>query len=149
MSKVCAGHLAIIGTNLIFGLNMPVIQSLLSGWMTPMRYMLSRILFAALLFWSIVPFRRGEKVAGKDLLIIALGGDRLHCLSISLCSGTSIYYPGPKFLDYRDESSACHAAFCVAFKRSHYASKNSGSVFRSRWNRSAAHEFRTVRSGGQ
>lgn len=68
------GHLAAFSTNLIFGLNMPITAILLSGWITPMGYTMSRVLFATALFWIISLFHRPEKVTGKDLAIIALGG---------------------------------------------------------------------------
>ena len=68
------GHLAAFSTNLIFGLNMPVTAILLTGWVTPMGYTISRVLFAACLFWIVSLFRENERVNGRDLGIIALGG---------------------------------------------------------------------------
>lgn len=69
-----AGHAAALVANLFFGLNMPVAKGLLSGWMTPMGFTLSRILLAVVIFWGASPFLPRENVSRRDLLIIALGG---------------------------------------------------------------------------
>lgn len=69
-----AGHAAALTANLFFGLNMPVAKGLLSGWMTPMGFTLSRILLAVAIFWGASPFFSREHVSRRDLLIIALGG---------------------------------------------------------------------------
>lgn len=68
------GHAAALTANLFFGLNMPVAKGLLSGWMTPMGFTLSRILLAVVIFWGASPFFPREHVSRRDLLIIALGG---------------------------------------------------------------------------
>lgn len=68
------GHVAAITTNVIFGLNIPITKSLLSGWMSPMGYTLTRMLFGMSMFWIISLFQKKEKVAKKDLLMIFLCG---------------------------------------------------------------------------
>lgn len=68
------GHIAAITTNVIFGLNIPITKSLLSGWMTPMGYTLTRMIFGMCMFWMIGLFRKKEKVVFKDLLMIFLCG---------------------------------------------------------------------------
>lgn len=68
------GHLAVLFANVIFGLNVPISKSLLTGWMTPMGYTTTRMLFGAFIFWLIGLFAPKEKVEVKDLLIIAAGG---------------------------------------------------------------------------
>ena len=60
--------------NVIFGLGVPVTKLLLDHWVTPMGYMASRSLFAAIIFWVISLFMPKEKVARKDLVVILLGG---------------------------------------------------------------------------
>ncbi len=60
--------------NVIFGLGVPVTKLLLDHWVTPMGYMASRSLFAAIIFWIISLFMPKEKVARKDLVVILLGG---------------------------------------------------------------------------
>ena len=68
------GHLAVLTANVIFGLNVPVTKALLDHWMTPLGYMTMRTLSATLIFWTIQCFLPKEKVAPRDLLIIAVGG---------------------------------------------------------------------------
>lgn len=68
------GHIAAITTNVIFGLNIPVTKSLLSGWMSPMGYTLTRMIFGMCMFWIIGLFQKKEKVLFKDLMIIFLCG---------------------------------------------------------------------------
>lgn len=68
------GYIAIIAANLIFGIHIPVSAALLSGWMSPVGYMTARILFATIIFWIAGLFISKEKVAPKDLLLIAVGG---------------------------------------------------------------------------
>lgn len=68
------GHIAAITTNVIFGLNIPVTKSLLSGWMSPMGYTLTRMIFGMCMFWLIGMFQKKEKVVFKDLMMIFLCG---------------------------------------------------------------------------
>lgn len=68
------GHLAAITTNVIFGLNIPITKSLLSSWMTPMGYTLTRMIFGMCMFWIIGLFQKKEKVIFKDLMMIFLCG---------------------------------------------------------------------------
>ena len=68
------GHLAIFSANVIFGLGVPVTKLLLDDWVTPMGYMASRCVFAALIFWVIACFLPKEHVEKRDLVVILLGG---------------------------------------------------------------------------
>lgn len=68
------GIVAIVFANLIFGLNIPVTKSLISDWMTPMGYTMTRMIFGAVIFWIIGSFLSKEKVEGKDLFTILIGG---------------------------------------------------------------------------
>ncbi|MCB0374371.1 MAG: EamA family transporter [Sinomicrobium sp.] len=68
------GILAIISANVIFGLNIPVTKSLVSQWMTPAGYTITRMFFGTIVFWTIGTFLRHEKVLRKDLLVMLLGG---------------------------------------------------------------------------
>ena len=68
------GHAAVLTANVIFGLNIPVTKFLLSGWMNPLGYMLSRTAVATLCFWVASLFVQKEKVSARDLLLTALGG---------------------------------------------------------------------------
>lgn len=73
-NKKLQGHAAVLTANVIFGLGVPVTKLLLDHWVTPMGYMASRSLFAAIIFWIISLFMPKEKVARKDLVVILLGG---------------------------------------------------------------------------
>ena len=74
MDKKVNGHMAIILANVIFGLGVPVTKYLLDQWVTPMTYMATRCVGAALVFWLIAAFLPQEKVEKKDLVVILLGG---------------------------------------------------------------------------
>ena len=60
--------------NVIFGLGVPVTKYLLDQWVTPMTYMATRCIGAALIFWVISLFLPKERVEWKDLFVIMLGG---------------------------------------------------------------------------
>lgn len=68
------GHSAVLLANVIFGLGVPVTKLLLSQWVSPMAYMATRCMGAALVFWVISLFMPRERVAGRDLLVIMGGG---------------------------------------------------------------------------
>lgn len=68
------GHAAVMTANMIFGLGVPVTKYLLDQWVTPMTYMATRCIGAALIFWVISLFLPKEHVERKDLFVIMLGG---------------------------------------------------------------------------
>ena len=68
-SKLLA-HAAILFANIIFGLGIPVTKLLLNDWVSPMTYMATRSLGAAVVFWIIACFMKPEKVERRDLLVI-------------------------------------------------------------------------------
>lgn len=72
-SKIQA-HGAILLANTIFGLGVPITKMLLEDWVSPMTYMATRSLGAAIVFWVIAAFMKPEKVERRDLLVIMLGG---------------------------------------------------------------------------
>lgn len=72
-SKIQA-HVAILFANIIFGLGVPVTKLLLNDWVSPMTYMATRSLGAAVVFWLIACFMKPEKVERRDLIVIMLGG---------------------------------------------------------------------------
>lgn len=67
------GHIAILATNLIFGLNTPTAKTLVPQWISPTALTLLRMSVAALIFWSIAFFLQREKVSRKDLITIFFG----------------------------------------------------------------------------
>lgn len=74
MRKTWKGHTAILLSQLIIGLNVPVGKALLSGWMTPWGLTFIRVTGAAALFWLVSLFVKKENVARSDLPLLALGG---------------------------------------------------------------------------
>ena len=73
MDKI-KGHIAILLANVIFGLGVPVTKALLDKWVSPMGYMASRCVFAAIIFWLVAAFLPRERVSRKDLLVLLAGG---------------------------------------------------------------------------
>ena len=67
-------HGAILLANTIFGLGVPVTKLLLDDWVSPMTYMATRSLGAAIVFWIIASLMKSERVERRDLLVIMLGG---------------------------------------------------------------------------
>jgi drug/metabolite transporter (DMT)-like permease len=90
------GHTAILLANIFFGLNIPFSKTLLTYWMTPTGYMAVRTTFALLIFWILQCFIPKEKVAPKDLFIIAIGGFSGFLLS-QYTTATSLEYTSPVY----------------------------------------------------
>ncbi len=84
-------HSAVILANVIFGLGVPVTKLLLDQWVSPMGYMLTRCLGAAVIFWIISLFMPKEPVQRKDLLIIMLGGLLGFVVSQTLTAWALVY----------------------------------------------------------
>ena len=84
-------HSAVILANVIFGLGVPVTKLLLDEWVSPMGYMFTRCLGAAVIFWLISLFMPKEPVQRKDLLIIMLGGLLGFVVSQTLTAWALVY----------------------------------------------------------
>lgn len=84
-------HSAVILANVIFGLGVPVTKLLLDEWVSPMGYMFTRCLGAAVIFWIISLFIPKEPVERKDLLIIMLGGLLGFVVSQTLTAWALVY----------------------------------------------------------
>jgi drug/metabolite transporter (DMT)-like permease len=67
------GHLAILVTSLIFGVNIPLSKNLMPDWMSPMGLTYSRFAFGAVAFWLLSLFLKTEKVTRKDMGTLFLG----------------------------------------------------------------------------
>lgn len=68
------GHSSVLLANVIFGLGVPVTKLLLDQWVSPMAYMATRCMGAAVIFWFVSLFMPRERVAWRDLLVIMGGG---------------------------------------------------------------------------
>ena len=64
-------HLAILGANVIFGLNYVIAKGIMPDYLAPRAIIFFRVTGAALLFWIISIFFRGEKIEKKDFLRLA------------------------------------------------------------------------------
>jgi drug/metabolite transporter (DMT)-like permease len=73
-NKKLQAHGAILLANTIFGLGVPVTKLLLTDWVSPMTYMATRSLGAAIVFWMIASLLKPERVERRDLLVIMAGG---------------------------------------------------------------------------
>ena len=94
-SKIQA-HGAILLANTIFGLGVPVTKLLLEDWVSPMTYMATRSLGAAVVFWLIAAFMKSEKVERRDLMVIMLGGLMGFVVSQTL-TAESLNYTSPVY----------------------------------------------------
>lgn len=65
-------HLAILGANLIYGINYTVAKGIMPDYMSPVALTFIRIFGATVLFWSISVFTKTEWIKGKDLLRLIL-----------------------------------------------------------------------------
>lgn len=69
--KRLQGHLAILGANLIFGLNIPIAKSALGdNALSPFTITMIRVVIAAALFWLVSFFFPKERVKRRDYLLI-------------------------------------------------------------------------------
>ncbi|MDL2231128.1 DMT family transporter [Porphyromonadaceae bacterium OttesenSCG-928-L07] len=67
------GHIAVLSTNVIFGLNTPISKSILMEWISPFALTLLRMVIASIVFWIIGLFFEKEKVRKQDMFILFLG----------------------------------------------------------------------------
>ena len=67
------GHVAMLFTALIFGVNIPLSKNLMPGWISPMGMTYSRFAFGAIAFWLISLFLKSEQVTKKDMGTLFLG----------------------------------------------------------------------------
>lgn len=70
MNKRIISHAAILGANIIYGVNYTIAKEIMPDYMHPLGLVFCRILGAIILFWSLSFFIKREKVLQKDLLII-------------------------------------------------------------------------------
>ena len=90
-NKTVGAHATIFAANVIFGLGVPVTKFLLDQWVTPMTYMASRCLGAALIFWIVSLFLPKEHVERKDLIVIMAGGLLGFVISQTLTAWALVY----------------------------------------------------------
>jgi drug/metabolite transporter (DMT)-like permease len=67
------GHIAMLITSLIFGVNIPLSKNLMPDWMSPLGLTYSRFAFGAMAFWLLSLFLKSEKVNRKDMGTLFFG----------------------------------------------------------------------------
>lgn len=88
------GHIAILFTNLIFGLNTPIAKTVVPVWISPTALTALRMSFATLIFWIIASFFPKEKVSRKDLVILLFGA-LFGLVGAQLSFATALKYTSP------------------------------------------------------
>lgn len=73
MSTNIKAHMAILGANLIYGVNYSIAKDVMPAHILPFGFIFCRVLGALLLFFAISSFNK-EKVERKDLLMLAVCG---------------------------------------------------------------------------
>ncbi len=74
MNKYIKAHLAIIGANIIYGLNYAIAKGIMPDYAKPFGLTVCRGIGAILLFWIFSFFGKEEKIERKDFRNILLGG---------------------------------------------------------------------------
>lgn len=74
MSKRLLAHAALIGANLIYGVNYSVAKWIMPDYVSPFALVVMRAIGGVLLFWTFASFGVKEKVKRKDLYRLALCG---------------------------------------------------------------------------
>ncbi len=90
------GHVAVLLANVIFGVGVPVTAILLSKWVTPNGYMLTRCAGAALIFWIIQCFLPKEQMTLRDWITIVVGG-LIGIVVSQLFTAWSLVYTTPTY----------------------------------------------------
>lgn len=74
MSKRFWAHFAILGANIIYGLNYSIAKDVMPEYIQPFGFIFCRVSGALLLFWLLATSMKGEKIAKSDWWRIALCG---------------------------------------------------------------------------
>ena len=72
MKKIYVAHLAVIGANIIFGINYVVAKGIMPDYLLPRSIIFLRVLGATVIFWLISLLFPREKIDRKDLLRLAV-----------------------------------------------------------------------------
>ncbi len=74
MGKKFWAHLAILGANVIYGVNYSIAKDVMPEFIQPFGFIFCRVLGAVSLFWIFAQFGEKEKVERKDLFRLAICG---------------------------------------------------------------------------
>lgn len=67
-------HIAILTTNIIFGINTPISKNVIQQYLSPFSLTFFRMAGACLIFWIVSCFIKKEKISKKDILFVFLAG---------------------------------------------------------------------------
>lgn len=73
MTSNIKAHLALLGANIIYGINYTVAKDVMPEFISPFGFIFCRVTGALFLFWLVFAFSY-EKIAKKDLLLLAVCG---------------------------------------------------------------------------
>lgn len=74
ISKIIWAHLALLGANIIYGLNYSIAKEVMPEYIAPFGFIFCRVLGALSLFWLFTSFGKQEKVKSKDLVRLMICG---------------------------------------------------------------------------
>lgn len=112
-AKQVEGHSAVLLANVIFGLGVPVTALLLSQWLSPMAYMATRCIGAAVIFWLISLFLPREHVDRRDLLVI-IGGGLLGIVVSQTFTAWALVYTTPVYFSLIATLTPVATMLCAA-----------------------------------
>lgn len=72
--KRSSGHIALLFTNIIFGLNLPIARSLIPDEISPLSLNFFRMGGAAILFWTASLFIKKTRIPLRDIFLLFLAG---------------------------------------------------------------------------
>ena len=117
------GHLMIIFTQVVLGVNIPITRDLLLNYLSPMGYIGVRAVGAALFFWTIQFFAKRERIDKRDFWLILLGGFLGFVFSQYLTSLSLQYTTPVYFTDFGALTGCRVAATGYLLRRKNHAQK--------------------------
>lgn len=108
-----AAHASLLVANIIFGLGVPITKLLLDNWVSPMAWMATRCIGAAVIFWAVSLFMPKEKVPIKDLFVIMTGG-LIGFLVSQTFTAWAIDYSTPAYVSFIGTLTPVMTMVCAA-----------------------------------
>lgn len=108
-----AAHASLLVANIIFGLGVPITKLLLDNWVSPMAWMATRCIGAAVIFWAVSLFVPKEKVPIKDLFVIMVGG-LIGFLVSQTFTAWAIDYSTPAYVSFVGTLTPVMTMVCAA-----------------------------------
>jgi len=88
MKKNLSGHLAVIGANIIFGINYVVAKGIMPDFLLPRPIIFLRVAGAAMIFWLISLFFPKERIARDDMIRLAV------CAVFGIAVNQTLFFEG-------------------------------------------------------